>query len=169
MDISWSYYLIALLYALLVFLRLINNMKEDKYISQNHECKEVFTIKIDFFVTVAVCCTIVMVLINIAAIIGGKGINVQSIIVALLVSGLMLLNSFSHILFCEESKTFFYSGYVMKKEDLNTASIKKGSKRFMITFNFSREIESYTNAKILVYGKERRHFSKLVEKMTNKF
>lgn len=168
MDISWSYYLIALLYALLIFLRLINNMKEDKYISENHECKEVFTIKVDFFVTVAVCCTIVMLIINIAAIFGGKGINVESIIVTLLVNGFMLLNSFSHVLFSEKSKTFFYSGYVMTPEDINTISIKKGSNRYTLNFSFSREIESYTSAKILVYGKEKRHFSKLVEKMTNK-
>lgn len=166
MDISWSYYLIALLYGLLIFLRLINNDKEDDYIGENGNCKEIFIIKLDFFLTVAICCTIATVFINIAAIVGGKGINVQSIIITLLVNGFMLLNSFSHILFSEESETFFYSGYKMTKDDIVKISTRKGYKRYIMNINFAHDIESYSNAKIFIYGEEKREFSKLMDKIT---
>lgn len=165
MDISWSYYLIAVLYVMIIFLRFINHIKEDKYVDNHKGSKSVFAIKLDFFVTVGIFCTLIALGINISSIMGGRGLQVPSIFIALLVNGFVVLNSFVQVLFNEESDTIFYSGYVIGKDDISSLKVKKGTQWYSMNFNFEKEIESYNSAKILVFGKEKRHFGRFAQNL----
>ncbi|WP_054743022.1 hypothetical protein [Cellulosilyticum ruminicola] len=67
MDIKWSYYLIALIYVLVLVLRCINMQKAAQFKKEHGTLLKFFTIKKDFFTTVAIICSIVAIGINGAA------------------------------------------------------------------------------------------------------
>lgn len=168
MNIKWSYYLILGIYILLIALRMINYFNEIAYKKENSHYHKAFSIKKDFFTTVTLICILGTLAINTAALIGGKALNIDSIIVTLLVIGFTIINSFTFILFSQESSTIFLLGYTLKPGDIANIKVKEGKNRSILNVTFNQEIESYNYTKILVYGKNRkdlaRVFTNLVEK-----
>lgn len=163
MNIKWAYYFIAILYVILIVLRVINHLNQKAYIKDNSNIEKAFSIKKDFFTTVAIICIIVTVGINIAALIGGKAFNISSICVTLLVIGITLLNSFSYILFSEENHTIHFVGYTLRPGDIKEVKVKKGKMSTVLNVTFNKEIESYNYAKILVYGNHKEKLTNLLE------
>lgn len=168
MNIKWSYYLIMGIYALLIVLRIINYLNERKYIKENSHYHKVFSIKKDFFTTVACICILVTVAINVAALIGGKNINTDSMIVTLLVIGFTIMNSCTFILFSEQTSTVYLLGYTLKIGDLNQVKVKEGKNKDTLALTFNREIESYNYAKLLLYGKHRKALITLFRNLEEK-
>lgn len=163
MNIKWAYYFIAILYVILIVLRVINYLNRKAYIKDNTNIEKAFSIKKDFFTTVAVICIIVTLGINIAALIGGKAFNTSSICVTLLVIGITLLNSFSYILFSEENHTIHFVGYTLRKGDIQEVKVKTGKVSTSLNITFNKEIESYNYVKLLVYGSHRAKLVNILE------
>ncbi len=155
MDIKWSYYLIALIYVLVLVLRCINMQKAAQFKKERGTVLKFFTIKKDFFTTVAIICSIVAIGINGAALIGGKALNANSIIITLLVIGFTAVNSFTSILLDEESKSVLFYGYTIEEGEVESLKVKEKSNRTIYDITFTKEIDSYNYAKLIVYGNER--------------
>lgn len=168
MNIKWSYYLIMGIYVLLIVLRIINYLNEQRYKKENSSYQKVFSIKKDFFTTVALICILVTLAINGAAVIGGKSINIDSIIVTLLVIGFTVINSFTFILFSEETATVCLLGYTLKAGDLTQVKVKEGKNKDTLALTFNREIESYNYAKLWVYGSCKRELITLFRNLEEK-
>lgn len=168
MNIKWSYYLIIGIYILLIVLRIINYFNETAYKKENSHYRRVFSIKKDFFTTVTLICILVTLAINIAALIGGKAVNTDSIIVTLLVIGFTIINSFTFILFSEETSTICLLGYTLKSGDVANMKIKEGKNKDVLTLTFNREIESYNYVKISVYGENRKELMNLFRNLEEK-
>lgn len=156
MNIKWSYYLIMGIYVMLIVLKMLNYLSERTYKKENAHYRKVFSIKKDFFTTVSGICILVTLAINVAALFGGKAINIDSIIVTLLVIGFTIINSFTFILFSEEASTICLLGYILKSGDLTCVKVKEGKNKDTLALTFNREIESYNYAKLWVYGKDRK-------------
>lgn len=167
-NIKWSYYLIAGIYALLITLRSINYFNEITYKKENSHYRKAFSIKKDFFTTVALICILVTLAINMAALIGGKTFNTDSMIITLLVIGFTVINSFTFILFSEESSTICLLGYTLKAGDIEKVKIREGKNKDVLNITFNREIESYNYAKLLVYGKNKKSLTTLFSKLETK-
>ncbi|MEE1072127.1 MAG: hypothetical protein U0L26_07030 [Cellulosilyticum sp.] len=165
MNIRWCYYLIAGIYMLLIILRGINYLNETAYKKENLHYRKVFSIKKDFFTTVAVICMGVTIAINIAALVGGKALNTSSILVTILVIGLTLLNSFTFILFSEEEENICLLGYTLLKGDITDLKVKKGKNQYRLNLNFNKEVESYNYAKILIFGANKEALTGVLEKL----
>lgn len=165
MNIKWSYYLIAGIYILLIILRVINYLNEAAYKKENSHCHRVFSIKKDFFTTVMGICILVTIAINGAALIGGKAINTDSILITLLVIGFTIINSFTFIFYSKESSTICLLGYVLKPDDVQSVKVKEGSKRTLLSITFNKEIESYNYTKLIIWGKRRKALSNLFEQL----
>ena len=168
MNIKWSYYLIGGIYVLLIALRVINYLNEAAYKKENSHYHKVFSIKRDFFTTVTWICIFVTAAINIAALIGGKPLNTDSIIITILVFGFTMINSFTYILYSEETSTICLVGYTLKEGDIQSVKCKKGKNRSKISVIFNREIESYNYAKLLVFGHNRTKLISLLSQLEAK-
>nr|WP_302596006.1 hypothetical protein [uncultured Cellulosilyticum sp.] len=155
MDIKWSYYLIALIYVLVIVLRLINMGKATKFKEEHVSHLKFFTIKKDFFTTVTIICIVVTVAINGAALIGGKNLNMNSIIITLLVIGFTLINSFTSILLDEEGNKALFYGYTIEEGEIESLKAKEKSKKTIYDITFTKEVDSYNYAKLIVYGSNR--------------
>lgn len=155
MDIKWSYYLIALIYILVMILKLINSTLTLRFKKQNESTIKLVAVKRDFFTTVSIICIFTTIFINAAALNGGKSINAPSILITLLVVGFTLMNSFIHIFVAQKEETILLLGYSLKKGEIETIKQKerKGFTSYDITF--TKEIDSYNYAKLMVFGKER--------------
>lgn len=168
MNIIWSYYLIAIIYILVITLKLINVTKALAFKKKNKDAIKIFSIKKDFFTTVSMICIIVTALINGMALWGGKDINVSSIIVTLLVVGFTIINSFSNILFSKENDQLFILGYTLVKEEIESLKIKEKAKSTCYDMTFTKEIDSYNYAKIIVFGDKRQDLKAVIEKLVKK-
>lgn len=168
MNIKWSYYLIIGIYILLIALRIINYCNEKTYKKENSHYRKAFSIKKDFFTTVTLICILVTLAINIAALIGGKAFNTDSIIITFLVIGFTIINSFTFILFSEESSTICLLGYTLKSSDIESIKVKEGKNKDVLNVTFNREIESYNYAKILVYGENKKALTSLFVRLEEK-
>lgn len=168
MNIKWAYYLIIGIYTLLIILRGINYLNEAAYKKENSHYQTVFSIKKDFFTMVTLICIFVTVGINIAALVGGKAINTSSIWITILVIGFTLLNSFSQVMFCEETQTVCLLGYTLVKGDVESLKRKVGKHNDTLNITFNREIESYNYAKFLVFGEKKQAFSELITNLVQK-
>lgn len=168
MNIKWSYYLIISIYILLIVLRIINYCNEKTYKKENSHYRKAFSIKKDFFTTVTLICILVTLAINIAALIGGKAFNTDSIIITFLVIGFTIINSFTFILFSEESSTICLLGYTLKFSDIESIKVKEGKNKDVLNVTFNREIESYNYAKILVYGENKKALTSLFVRLEEK-
>lgn len=168
MNIKWSYYLIISIYILLIVLRIINYCNEKTYKKENSHYRKAFSIKKDFFTTVTLICILVTLAINIAALIGGKAFNTDSIIITFLVIGFTIINSFTFILFSEESSTICLLGYTLKSSDIESIKVKEGKNKDILNVTFNREIESYNYAKILVYGENKKALTSLFVRLEEK-
>lgn len=155
MNIKWSYYLIAGIYILLIALRGINALNETVYKKENSQYEKAFSIKKDFFTTVALICIIVTLGINCAALIGGKSINGSTIIVTLLVIGFTILNSFTNIIFSEDHKNVCFLGYTLVAEDIEKIQVREGKHANTLKITFYRDIESYNYTKVVIFGKNK--------------
>lgn len=167
MSIRWSYYLIAAIYVLLIVLRGINYLNEAEYKKENANYGKVFSIKKDFFTTVALICIAVTLAINIAALIGGKSLNTSSICVTLLVIGFTILNSMSFIFYSKENQTICFLGYTLKESDIESLKVKSKKSMTKLNITFGREIESYNYAKLLVFGENKESLAKILEQMAS--
>ena len=165
MNITWSYYLIAGIYILLIILRGINCLNETAYKKENSHYRKAFSIKKDFFTTVAVICIIVTIGINIAALIGGKPLNTSSMLVTVLVIGFTILNSFTFIFFSEEEQNICFLGYTLTKGDISSLKAKESRGKYTLNLNFNREIESYNYAKLWVFGENKKALTEVFEKI----
>lgn len=163
MNIKWSYYLIAGIYILLIALRGINVLNETVYKKENSQYRKVFSIKKDFFTTVALICIIVTLGINCAAIIGGKSINCSTIIVTILVIGFTILNSFTTIIFSEKNICFL--GYTLVAGDVQKVQTKLGARSNTLKITFNRDIESYNYTKIIIFGKNKDELTRVFEQL----
>lgn len=152
MDIKWSYYLIAVIYILVIVLRLINNTRVSKFKADHQDCIQVFAIKKDFFTTVSVICILVTLAINIAALCGSRPLNTNSMVVTVLVIGFTVINSFSNIILSEASKEMLFCGYTLAKGDIENVKVKTHNVRYAFSINFNKEIDSYNYAKIVAFG-----------------
>lgn len=168
MNIKWAYYLIVGIYVLLIILRGINYLNETAYKKENSHYQTVFSIKKDFFTMVTLICILVTIGINIAALVGGKAINTSSILITILVIGFTLLNSFSQMMFCEETQTACMLGYTLVKGDVESLKRKTGKHNDTLNITFNREIESYNYAKLLVFGEKKQAFSELIANLAQK-
>ncbi|MDF2614955.1 MAG: hypothetical protein K0S71_2741 [Clostridia bacterium] len=166
MDIKWSYYLIGIIYILVCMLRVINNTKTEAFKKQNNDSIKLLVIKKDFFTTVSFICIVVTLFINIAALKGGKPINKASILITLLVIGFTIINSVLNILLSNENEKILLSGYELEKGEIETFKLKerKGFTSYDITF--TKEIDSYNYAKLLVFGKNREQFKNVIQNLT---
>lgn len=165
MNIKWSYYLIAGIYALLIILRLINYFNEVRYKKENSHCQKVFSIKKDFFTTVTWICIIVTLAINGAAIVGGKSLNTESIIITLLVIGFTIINSFTFIYFSQESSTVYLLGYCIKAADIQNVKSKQKKNKCYLNITFNKEIESYNYIKLIVFGEKSKALESQIQKL----
>ena len=165
MDVKWSYCLIAGIYMLLIVLRVINHLNQAIYRKENADVQYVFSIKKDFFTVVTSICIAVTIGINGAALIGGQALNTSSMIISILVIGLMLLNSFTFILYSETTKTICFLGYILQKGDVECLKIKQGKKKNVLNLTFTKEIESYNYAKVLVFGNQKESLTRLLSEM----
>ncbi len=165
MNIKWSYYLIAGIYILLIALRGINVLNETVYKKENLQYEKVFSIKKDFFTTVALICIIVTLGINCAAIVGGKAINRSTIIVTILVIGFTVLNSFTNIIFSEQNKNICFLGYTLVTGDVEKVQTKTSPHSNTLKITFNRDIESYNYTKIIIFGKNRDKLTQVFEQL----
>lgn len=168
MDIKWSYYLIALIYVLVLVLRCINMQKAAHFKKEHTTYLKFFTIKKDFFTTVAIICSVVTIGINGAALIGGKALNMNSIIVTLLVIGFTIINSFTTILLDEENNMTLFYGYTIGEGEVESLKVKEKSKRTIYDITFTKEVDSYNYAKLIVYGNERNKLNKAFNSFVKK-
>lgn len=168
MNIRWSYYLIAGIYILLIALRGINYVNEKAYKKENSHYQKAFSIKKDFFTTVAGICIIVTLAINIAALIGGKALNTSSIIITLLVIGFTILNSFTVVLFSKEEQNICLLGYPLTGSDIESVKVKQGKTSYKLNLTFNKEIESYNYTTLLVFGENKEALAHLFEMMAPK-
>lgn len=155
LDITWCYYLIAIIYVLVIALKAINYVNKIKYIKDNMGCKKIFIIKKDFFSTVAISCFIGAVLIN-GALLYSRGIvNKDSIIITLLIIGFTLINSLCTLYYNLENSTICLLGYTLENGDIK--KIKSKDKKLAITMNITlnRTIESYDYVKFRMFGANR--------------
>lgn len=166
MDIKWSYYLIGIIYILVCILRIINSSRTRIFKKQNKNSIKLMAIKKDFFTTVSGICIVATLFINAAALKGGKPLNKASILITLLVIGFTLINSFLSILLSGEDEKLLLLGYQLEKGEIETfkAKERKGFTSYDITF--TKEIDSYNYTKLLVFGKEREQFKKVIQKLT---
>lgn len=167
MNIKWAYYLIAVIYIILIVLRVINYANQRAYEKENSIGLKAFTIKKDFFTTVATICILVTLGINLAASLGGKDFNTSSILVTCLVVGFTVLNSFTFIRLNSNQTSLFFLGYSLEAGDVEKVKCKKRLGRYVLYVTFTREIESYNYAKIVVYGKHREEVAGAFEKLKN--
>ena len=168
MDIKWSYYLVMLIYVLVIVLRLINQSKTSHFQKEHTHVLKFFTIKKDFFTTVTIICTIVTLLINTAALVGGKALNTNSIIITLLVIGFTIINSFSSILLDESDKIAMFYGYTLEEGEIEALKSKEKANRTIYDITFTKEIDSYNYAKIIVFGKERQKLKEALNSFIKK-
>lgn len=163
MDIKWSYYLVVIIYVLVLGLRLTNMMSTRRFKNQYKEYKTVFSIKKDFFTTVSTACIVTTIAINIAALIGGRPINKDSIIITLLVIGFTIINSCYTIIFTEATTSVCWLGYELKQGDLEDVKIKEGHLKTTVNMTLTREIDSYNYAKLVVFGKNKKALETVLE------
>lgn len=165
MDIRWSYCLIGIIYVLVLGLRAVNFIRRKQFEKEHTDSIQVFSIKKDFFTTVSIICTVVTLGINGAALIGGKPINLSSIIVTLLVIGFTVINSFTYILFSEQAGQVVFLGYTLRQGDIESLKIKERSKRITFNMTFSKDIDGYNYTKVMIFGKNRKAFKELIKKL----
>ncbi len=158
MNIKWAYGLIAVLYILLIILRVINSKLEKQYTSEAKNSKQIYAIKADFFTTVAIACILVTLFINIAALVGGKSLNMQSIIITILVIGFTIINSFISVSFSNDEKTMNILGYTVKEDEFKEIKQRGASVRLSL----DKDIESYSYVKMLVVGKDKQSFLNMI-------
>ncbi len=152
MDIKWSYYLIVIIYVLVIILRLANSLSTQRYKKQHNDYKAVFSIKKDFFTTVSMACLVTTIAINIAALLGGRPINKDSIIITLLVMGFTLINSCYMVFFSETSTSVCWLGYELNSGEIEDLKIKEGRIKTTLSMTLTKEIDSYNYAKLVVFG-----------------
>ena len=165
MDIKWSYYLIAVIYILVIVLRLINTTRVTKFKQTHQDCIKVFSIKKDFFTTVSVICILATLAINIAALCGGRPVNITSMLVTLLVIGFTIINSFSNIMVSEEAKEILFCGYTLNKGDIENVKVKTQKVRYVFNVNFNKEVDSYNYAKILAFGANKEVLKRMLNEL----
>lgn len=154
MGVKWAYLLIGIIYVLVLVLRVINMVKASKFKAQCTDVVKVFVVKRDFFTTVAVGCTIVTVLINGAAIITGKPLNLMSIIFTVLIMGFTVINSFSYVLVAREENKLLLLGYTLEKNEVEKLKVKGTGNRMVYDMTLGKEIDSYNYIKLVAYGKK---------------
>lgn len=155
MDIKWSYYLIGVIYILVIILKIINTTKVQQFKKENNQAMKLLTIKKDFFTTVSLICIIVTFFINTAALMGEKPINKPSILITLLVIGFTFINSVLNIFLSQENEIVLLLGYELKKGEIEHLKVKERKLFTSYDMTFSKEIDSYNYAKLLVFGKQR--------------
>lgn len=165
MNIKWAYCLIGIIYAMLIFLKGINYLNKREYISNHPDALKAFSVKKDFFTTVAIICMIVTVGINGAALIGGRPLNTSSIIITFLVIGFTMLNSFSYIYLSRDEKNLLLLGYILQVGDVETIKVKHCNKKNILSITFNKEIESYNYIKISIYGEHKERVTKGFEQL----
>jgi hypothetical protein len=165
MDIKWSYYLIGVIYILVAILKIINTTKAQQFKKQNHQVIKLLAIKRDFFTTVSVICIIVTFFINIAALMGQKPINKASILITLLVVGFTFINSVLNIFLSQENEILLLLGYELKKGEIEHFKAKERKLFTSYDMTFSKEIDSYNYAKLLVFGKYREELSRTIKNL----
>lgn len=163
MDIKWSYYLIVIIYALVITLRLVNSLSTQKYKKQHPDYKTVYSIKKDFFTTVSVTCLLTTIGINTAALIGKRPINKSSIIITLLVIGFTLINSCYKIYFSKESASVCWLGYELNVGEIEELKIKQSQMKAVISMTLTKEIDSYNFAKLVVFGKDKKELQDILQ------
>ena len=165
MDIKWSYYLIAIIYVLVIALRLMNTISARRFKNQYKDCKSIFSIKKDFFTTVSTACIVTTIAINGAAIIGGRPINKDSILITILVIGFTIINSFYSVFFTEEASRISYLGYQVKQGDIEELKIKEGRLKTTVTMTLTKEIDSYNYTKLMIFGNNKKDLEGILTRL----
>ncbi len=166
MDIKWSYYLLAIIYVLVGILRIINTFSAATYKKNHLEYKSVFSIKKDFFTTMSIVCVVITLGINIAAMVGDRPLVMNSIIITILVIGCTVLNSFYTIYFSDKEESIYWLGYQLKAGEIESLKVKEGHFRTMLNMTFTKEIDSYNYAKVLVFGQNKKELQDILQKLT---
>ncbi len=165
MDIKWSYYLIAIIYVLVLVLRLMNIISARRFKNQYKDCKSVFSIKKDFFTTVSTACIATTIAINGAAMIGRRPINKDSILITILVIGFTIINSCYTVLFAEEEGCVCYLGYQLKQGDIEELKIKEGRLKTTVSMTLTKEIDSYNYTKLMIFGNNKKNLEGILTRL----
>ncbi|WP_054743021.1 hypothetical protein [Cellulosilyticum ruminicola] len=65
------------------------------------------------------------------------------------------MNSFTSILLDEEESTVLFYGYTIGEGEVEALKIKEKNNRTIYDITFTKEVDSYNYAKLIVYGNER--------------
>lgn len=164
MDMKWTYLLTIIIYGVLIAIKLIN-----KKISYDFTRKlenppiQMKGFKKDFYSSVAVTCIVIAVGINLATILTGHGVNVDSIIVTLLVIGMACISGMTHI-FIDNNEKICIAGYILKKGDIKSFKAK-GKNKLTQEITFTEPIGGYEGIVINILGNQKEQFVTCIEQL----
>lgn len=162
-NVKWAYCLIAVIYIMLIILKAINYKNLQAYRKSHPELFKVFSIKKDFFTTVSIVCILVTLAINSAALLGGRPLNISSMIVTCFVIGFTIINSFGAIYYTPSESSVFLLGYELDDIVIQSMKYKKRKNSYVLNLTFERDIDGYNYVKFVVYGKEAEGLVHLLE------
>ena len=162
-NVRWAYYIIIAIYALVIVLRIINAVSTAKFKKLNPDSIKIFTIKHDFFTTVSTCCILATGFINGAAILTNHSINYDTIAITILVVILTILNSCYSITMNKDGNTISYLGYEITADEVEQINIKSGIFGTTLGMSLTKEIDSYSYAKMHLLGKNKRILKEVLE------
>ncbi|MGL6173546.1 MAG: hypothetical protein ACRC1P_02955 [Cellulosilyticaceae bacterium] len=163
MDIKWTYILIVAIYLVLASIKVLNVILRNKF-KQDKQLLIFKGFRKDFFTSIAQICVIVTIIINGMTIVGGRPLNVDSIIITLLVVGMAIISG-SVMILVETGTVLNISGYEFKKTDIKEVKVKSKNNYSVYDVHFTEDINGYENLKLYVVGNNK----DLLKEELNKF
>lgn len=162
MEIKWSYYLIILLYVIIGILKVLSVHEHTRLKKEYPDVSVYKTYKRDFFQTIAIICTVITVCINLAALIGGKGIVGSSIIVTLCIIGMAFLTGYIELL-TTDTGTLCLDGTLIEANNIKEVIIKEKKNKTSYEILFVEPISGYESVAFDLRGDKRSTFTNYIK------
>ena len=166
MDIKWTYGLIVAIYIVLLLIKGINVILIKRF-KENKDLVIVKGFKKDFFTSIAQICIGVTIIINGMTIVGGRPLNINSMIITLLIVGMALLSGTVTILL-EKECALNISAYEFEAKDIKQIEIKKKTRYTLFDIELEDDVNGYDNIKFYVMSQNREVFEKELNQLTKK-
>ena len=142
MSLKWTYLLIIILYVILFVIAALNKHIEKQWQVANPEALDGVRIwRTDFFSTVASVSVIGAIIINLLCLIGGRGLNGHSLVIALFILGMAYISNTTKFFVSKEEMNV--GGHYYKKANIDKIACNKKNGKIQYKVYFKEAIDGY--------------------------
>ncbi len=141
MDITWSYMIILVLYAIVLILKYVSN-KQTQHFKDAYQTHQVYPIyKKDFFHTIAATTTVIALVINGLALITGHALNFHVLVIMVLLISAATLSGRTQLVVADDICAV--DGLVLTRDQMKHVAIREKAKRAHYELTLNEPINGY--------------------------